>query len=66
METETWGLQDSVSATVDVNKKLISIGLQGQLPMTPPQAYVGRVGGSGNASSVWLCHFYPYQNQEKR
>ena len=54
VETETWGLKDSVSATVDVNKKLISIGLQGQLPMTPPQAYVGRVGGSGNASSGFV------------
>ena len=45
METVTWGLKDSVSATVNVNKKLISIGLQGQLPLTPPQAYVGRVIG---------------------
>ena len=54
VETLTWGLKDSVSATVDVNKKLISIGLQGQLPMTPPQAYVGRVGGSGNASSGFV------------
>ncbi|CAH3169760.1 unnamed protein product, partial [Porites evermanni] len=43
VETVTWGLKDSVSATVDVNKKFISIGLQGQLPLTPPQAYVGRV-----------------------
>ena len=34
-----------------MNKKLISIGLQGQLPLTPPQAYVGRVSGSGSASS---------------
>ena len=51
METVTWGLKDSVSATVNVNKKLISIGLQGQLPLTPPQAYVGRVSGSGSASS---------------
>ena len=51
METVTWGLKDSVSSTVDLNKKLISIGLQGQLPLTPPQAYVGRVSGSGSASS---------------
>ena len=51
VETVTWGLKDSVSATVDLNKKLISIGLQGQLPLTPPQAYVGRVSGSGSASS---------------
>ena len=51
VETVTWGLKDSVSATVDVNKKFISIGLQGQLPLTPPQAYVGRVSGSGSASS---------------
>ena len=51
VETVTWGLKDSVSATVDVNKKLISIGLQGQLPLTPPQAYVGRVSGSGSTSS---------------
>ena len=51
VETVTWGLKDSVSATVDVNKKLISIGLQGQLTLTPPQAYVGRVSGSGSASS---------------
>ena len=51
VETVTWGLKDAVSATVDVNKKLISIGLQGQLSLTPPQAYVGRVSGSGNASS---------------
>ncbi|CAH3157526.1 unnamed protein product, partial [Porites lobata] len=43
VETVTWGLKDSVSSTVDLNKKLISIGLQGQLPLTPPQAYVGRV-----------------------
>ena len=50
METVTWGLKDSVSATVDLNKRLISIGLQGQLPLTPPQAYVGRVSGSGSAS----------------
>ena len=54
VETVTWGLKDSVSATVDVNKKLISIGVQGQLPMTPPQAYVGRVSGSGNASSGFV------------
>ena len=54
VETETWGLKDSVSATVNVNKKLISIGLQGQLPMTPPQAYVERVGGSGNDSSGFV------------
>ena len=51
VETVTWGLKDSVSATVDLNKKLISIGLQGQLPLTPHQAYVGRVSGSGSASS---------------
>ena len=51
VETVTWGLKDSVSATVDVNKNLISIGLQGQLTLTPPQAYVGRVSGSGSASS---------------
>ena len=51
METVTWGLKDSVSATVDLNKRLISIGLQGQLPLTPHQAYVGRVSGSGSASS---------------
>ena len=51
METVTRGLKDSVSATVDLNKRLISIGLQGQLPLTPPQAYVGRVSGSGSASS---------------
>ena len=51
VETVTWGLKDSVSATVDVNKKLISIGLQGQLTLTPRQAYVGRVSGSGSASS---------------
>ena len=51
VETVTWGLKDSVSATVNVNKKLISIGLQGQLPLTPPQAYVRRVSGSGSASS---------------
>ena len=51
VETVTWGLKDSVSATVDVNKKFISIGLQGQLPLTPPQAYVGRVSGSSSASS---------------
>ena len=49
----TWkpGLKDSLSYTVDVNKKLISIGLQEQLPLTLPQAYVGRVSGSGSASS---------------
>ena len=51
VETVTWGLKDSVSATVDVNKKFISIGLQGQLPWTPPQAYVGRVSGSGSGST---------------
>ena len=51
VETVTWGLKDSVSATVDVNKKFISIGLQGQLPLAPPQPYVGRVSGSGSASS---------------
>ena len=51
VETVTWGLKDSVSATVDLNKKLISIGLQGQLPLTPPQAYVGRVSGSGSICS---------------
>ena len=51
VETVTWGLKDSVSATVDVNKKFISIGLEGQLPLTLPQAYVGRVSGSGSASS---------------
>ena len=50
VETVTWGLKDSVSATVNVNKKLISIGLQGQSTLTPPQAYVGRVSGSSASS----------------
>ena len=49
VETVTWGLTDSTGAKVDVNKKFVSIGSEG--PVTPPQAYVGRVSGSGSVSS---------------
>ena len=64
VETVTWGLKDSVSATVDVNKKLISIGLQEKLSLTSPQAYGGRVSGSGSASSssvnlILTCYVQP-------
>ena len=51
VESVTWGLKSSTSDTVDLNKKLVSIGPNGQLLLTPPQAYVGRVSGSGSVSS---------------
>lgn len=51
VESVIWGLKSSTSETVDPNKRLVSIGINGQQPLTPPQAYVGRVSGSGSASS---------------
>ena len=51
VESVTWGLKSSTSDTVDTNSKLVSIGLNGQQLLTPSQAYVGRVSGSGSASS---------------
>lgn len=51
VESVTWGLKSSTSATVDEAKKFITIGLDGQPSLTPPQPYVGRVNGSGSASS---------------
>ena len=46
-----WGLKSPTSDTVDLNKKLISIGPQGQLTLTPPSEYVGRVSGTGSILS---------------
>ena len=51
VESVSWGLKSSASDTVDTNNKLVSIGLNGELLLTPSQAYVGRVGGSGSAVS---------------
>ena len=51
VESVIWGLKSSTSETVDPNKRLVSIGINGQQPLTPPQAYVGRVSGSGSAPS---------------
>ena len=51
VESVIWGLKSSTSEKIDPNKRLVSIGINGQQPLTPPQAYVGRVSGSGSASS---------------
>ena len=51
VDKATFGLKSASSDTVDVNKKLISIGRQGRLPLTPPSEYVGRVNGTGSVSS---------------
>ena len=51
VESVSWGLRSSTGYTIDTNNKLVSIGINGQLLLTPPQAYAGRVSGSGSASS---------------
>ena len=52
VDSVLWGLKSAGSDTVDVTKKLISIGRQGWLPLKPPSEYVGRVNGTGSVSSA--------------
>ena len=47
VESVSWGLKRDAS---DI-KQLVTVGLQGQVLLTPTPAYNGRVSGSGSASS---------------
>ena len=51
VDSVLWGLKSASSDTVDVTKKLISMGLSGRVPLPPPSEYVGRVNGTGSVSS---------------
>ena len=50
-ETVTWGLKDPSSPTIPNDRRLVSLSKSGQVSLTVPQSYVGRVAGSRSSDS---------------
>ena len=50
-KTVTWGLKDPSSPSIPSDKRLVSLSKSGQVSLTVPQSYFGRVSGSRSGDS---------------